>query len=54
MAIEIKELVVKFTVEQASNRNEVQNTSLSENKIKEIVNQCTEKVLDKLNRFEER
>lgn len=55
MAIEIKELVVKFTVEEPmSTHSVVKSENISREKINEIIDRCTEAVLDKLNKYDER
>lgn len=57
MAIEIKELVVKFSVEDnRSNSSSTQETNRLNNKqvMKEIVKQCTSEVLEKLSKLEDR
>ena len=55
MAIEIKELVIKFTVDQKNDRLTKQmNSSISQDLEKQLIERCTEKVLNKINRYEER
>lgn len=56
MAIEIKELIIRFSVdERADNYVQARNTSaISKELIKEIVAQCSEEVLSKLNKLTER
>jgi hypothetical protein len=56
MAIEIKELVIRFSVDdQRDNHVQVQNIStIPQELIKSIVEQCSEKVLSKLNKLTER
>lgn len=56
MAIEIKELVIKFSVEENQNVKSSSNTdtALSKEQIKAIVEQCKEEVLEKILRFTER
>ncbi len=56
MAIEIKELVIRFSVDEPRN-NQVQageTSVISKDLIKSIVEQCSEKVLNKLNKLTER
>ena len=54
MAIEIKELVVKFTVEQKNELSKLTDVSLSREYEKRLIERCTEKVLNKIYRHEER
>jgi threonine aldolase len=56
MAIEIKELVIKFSVEEGQKvlpSNHI-GTMLSKEQMKTIVEHCKEEVLEKILRFTER
>lgn len=49
MPIEIKELIVKITInERKSTSTDKIDASISQNIIKKIVDECTEKVLEKI------
>ncbi len=56
MAIEIKELVIKFSVvdKMDSNVPSENRNGISREQMKEIVEQCKEKVLEKLTKLSER
>lgn len=56
MAIEIKELIIKFSVEdrQANSALKNANSSLSKEQIKVIIDQCKEEVLEKITKLTER
>lgn len=56
MAIEIKELLVKFSVEDSESKKGAvkQELNLNSREIKEIINYCTEEVLRKISMKEER
>lgn len=55
MAIEIKELVVKFTVDQKNDQHTKHiSSSISHELEKKLIERCTEEVLNKINRYEER
>lgn len=54
MAIEIKELIVKFSVEESNSSVSRTTEAISSFQIKEIINQCTEEVLRKVSSKEER
>jgi uncharacterized lipoprotein YehR (DUF1307 family) len=56
MAIEIKELVVKFSVEDRVQKQSEAKTELNLNssEVKNIINYCTDEVLRKISMKEER
>lgn len=56
MAIEIKELVIKFKVEESPKDNKIisDNQQLSDHVIKKIVDECTEKVLRNITKHTDR
>lgn len=56
MAIEIKELVIKFSVEEGQKvlPSSQFNAALSKEQMKAIVDQCKEEVLEKISKLTER
>jgi hypothetical protein len=50
MAIEIKELIIKMTVNKNFNNfSDKKERTLSSAEKKELINECTEKILEKIN-----
>lgn len=54
MAIEIKELIIRYTIEESQNKSASDANRGDKLNYKKLVRDCTESVIDKLSRKDER